>query len=147
MIGLSSDEDHFYYTNRITFDEFLNISDNVIKTSACLASPLNKLADDHPMYMRLVNHYDYLEVQPHTHPEQIEFNRRLLFLSEATGKPLIAGTDTHNSSSYKSECRAILLKRKKRTTVTKTNLILRGRHIMNLLMGLKFRVFFLNLFS
>lgn len=115
LVGLSSDEDHFYYTNRITFDEFLNVSDNVIKTSACLASPLNKLPDDHPMYMRLAKHYDYLEVQPHSHPEQIEFNRRLMFLSESIGKPLIAGTDTHNSSRYKAECRAILLKRKKKS--------------------------------
>ena len=28
LISMSCDEDHFYYTNRITFDEFLNISDN-----------------------------------------------------------------------------------------------------------------------
>lgn len=112
LVGQSSDDAHFYYTNRVSFDEFLKISDNVIKTSACLSSPLNKLPDDHPMYMRLANHYDYLEVQPHNHPDQVEFNRRLMFLSEATGKPLIAGTDTHNSSSYKAECRAILLKRK-----------------------------------
>ena len=31
-----------YYKPRITFDEFFNISDNVIKISACLASPLSK---------------------------------------------------------------------------------------------------------
>lgn len=31
---------HVYYKNRITFEEFLNISDNIIKISACLQSPL-----------------------------------------------------------------------------------------------------------
>lgn len=112
LMRLSSDEDHFYYNNRISFEEFLSLSDNIIKTSACLASPLNKLPDDHPMYLRLANHYDYLEVQPHLCEEQIAYNQRLLSLSRKIGKPLIAGTDTHNSSSYKAECRKILMLRK-----------------------------------
>lgn len=42
LIDLSTQEDHFHYKPRITFDEFFNISDNVFKISACLASPLNK---------------------------------------------------------------------------------------------------------
>lgn len=42
LIDLSTREDHTYYKPRISFDEFFNISDNVIKISACLASPLNK---------------------------------------------------------------------------------------------------------
>lgn len=109
LVGLSSNEEHMYYTNRISFDEFLNISDNIIKTSACLASPLNQLPDNHPMYMKLAKHYDFLEVQPHNCQEQIDFNRRLLFLSEEIGVPLIAGTDTHNSTPYKAECRKVLL--------------------------------------
>lgn len=109
LVSKSCDKDHFYYTNRITFDEFLNISSNIISTSACLASPLNKLPDTHPRYMELAQKYDFLEVQAHNHPEQIEFNKRLVALSKKIGKPLIAGTDTHSSSKYKAECRAILL--------------------------------------
>lgn len=115
LISKSCDEEHFYYTNRITFDEFLGMSDNIISTSACLASPLNKLPEDHPRYMELVMKYDFLEVQPHHHPEQIEFNRRLAELSRKTGKPLIAGTDTHSSSKYKADCRAILLAAKRKS--------------------------------
>ena len=112
LISKSCDKDHFYYTNRITFDEFLAISNNIISTSACLASPLNKLADTHPRYMELAKKYDFFEVQAHNHPEQIEFNKRLLALAKQLGKPLIAGTDTHSSSPYKAECRAILLSAK-----------------------------------
>lgn len=115
LIGLSSDEQHFYYTNRISFDEFLQISDNIIKTSACLASPLNKLDDSHPRYLELASHYDYLEVQPHISDDQKAFNVRLLELSRRIGKPLIAGTDTHNSSAYKAECRKALMKYKDKT--------------------------------
>lgn len=42
LIDKSTREDHMYYKPRITFDEFFAISDNVIKISACLASPLSR---------------------------------------------------------------------------------------------------------
>ena len=113
LVSKSCDSDHFYYTGRITFDEFLNMSDNIISTSACLASPLNRLQDDHPRYMELANKYDFLEIQPHLLPEQVEYNKRLLNLSKQINKPLIAGTDTHSSSKYKAECRAVLMSAKK----------------------------------
>lgn len=109
LVSRSCDPDHFYYTNRISFDEFLGLSDNIITTSACLASPLNKLPETHPRYEELVGRYDFLEVQPHNHPDQIIFNQKINRLSNRFGKPLIAGTDTHSSSQYKAECRAILL--------------------------------------
>ena len=109
LIKLSTDEDHFYYKNRITFDEFLALSDNIISTSACIASPLNKLPVDHPKYMELAKKYTFLEVQYHDCPEQIEFNKKLLALSKEIGTPLIAGTDTHSSNQYKQECRSVLM--------------------------------------
>jgi len=43
LVGLATQPDHFYYKPRLTFDEFLGVSDNIVKISACLASPLNKL--------------------------------------------------------------------------------------------------------
>jgi DNA polymerase-3 subunit alpha len=48
LIDLSTQEDHMYYKPRLTFNEFLNISDNVIKISACLQSPVNKLLNRIP---------------------------------------------------------------------------------------------------
>lgn len=112
LVRMSTDDEHRYYDNRLSFDEFIGISDNIITTSACLSSPLNKLPDDHPYYMKLVGRYDYLEVQPHVHEEQAEFNKRLLALAKKTGKPLIAGTDTHSLDRYKAECRQVLLEAK-----------------------------------
>ena len=112
LIELSTRPDHFYYNNRITAEEFLAISPNIIKISACLASPLAKLDPSDPMYMRLANHYDFLEVQHHNVPDQAAYNKRLLQLSRQIGKPLIAGTDTHSSSEYKSVCREILMEYK-----------------------------------
>lgn len=114
-VSISCREDHFYYTNRMTFDEFFKLSSNIIKTSACLASPLNKLPISHPLYEKLIKHYDYLEIQPHNHPEQKAYNIHLAALSEKYGKPLIAATDTHSLDAYKSECRQILLRAKRKS--------------------------------
>lgn len=40
LISKSTDEEHFYYNPRLSFDEFLDISDHIFKISACLKSPL-----------------------------------------------------------------------------------------------------------
>lgn len=114
LLDLSTQDDHFYYKNRITFDEFLNISDNVITTSACLASPLNRLSEDNVYYERLLQKYDYYEIQPHVNSEdQKLYNQKLYRLSQKYNKPLIAGTDTHSINQYKAECRSLLQKAKK----------------------------------
>ena len=108
LLDKSTQDDHFYYKNRISFNEFKNISDNVIKISACLASPLNKLRDE-----TLIPYYDYLEIQPHINSEeQKEYNQWLYQMATKYNKPLIAGTDTHSLNKYKAECRSILQKAK-----------------------------------
>ena len=40
LVSMANDDDHMYYKPRISFEEAANISDNVIVSSACLASPL-----------------------------------------------------------------------------------------------------------
>lgn len=112
IVSMSSDERHSYYTNRISFEEFLSLSNHIITTSACLASPLHKLPRDHPMYESLIRRYDYLEIQPHLCEEQRLYNQQLYELSMEFGIPLIAGTDTHSSSPYRAECRNILMQYK-----------------------------------
>lgn len=116
LIDIASQEDHTYYKHRISFDEFFNISDNVIKISACLASPLNKIdmVDNVVLLDRLLRTYDYYEIQPHVNSsEQKEYNDWLVKMSKKYKKPLIAGTDTHSINNYKAECRSILMKAKK----------------------------------
>ena len=109
LVHTSKMKDHFYYDRRITFDEFLNISDNIIKISACLASPLNKYRKTKDKtFEKLLYAYDYYEIQPHDFEEQKEYNLFLYELSQITGIPLIMGTDTHGISKYKNECRTIL---------------------------------------
>ena len=62
----------------------------------------------HPMYEKLLKHYDYLEVQAHNFGEQISYNCHLAEMSKKYGIPLIAGTDTHSIDAYKAECRSIM---------------------------------------
>lgn len=108
LVSNSTKPEHFYYKPRISFDEFFKISNNVIKISACLASPLANLDYFSPLYEKLVKHYDYLEIQPHNCDDQRIYNYHLYELSKKYNKPLIAGTDTHNLNDYKAECRKIL---------------------------------------
>ena len=117
LVDLSTREDHMYYKPRISFEEFFNISDNIIKISACLASPLSKYPSseqaDRDVYEKLLKSYDYYEIQPHVKSlEQIQYNKMLYEASKRYGIPLIAGTDTHSINQYKSECRSILQKAK-----------------------------------
>lgn len=109
LISLASTEEQFYYVPRITFEQFLNMSDNIITTSACLASALNKLDEDNPWYEKLVQKFTYLEVQPHNNEDQKQYNLWLLRLSKKYNKPLIAGVDAHSLNSYKNACRDILM--------------------------------------
>lgn len=112
LVDLSTQDDHFYYKPRITFDEFKAISSHVIKISACLASPLNAFRKS-DMLEDLIDYYDYLEIQPHIFSDdQKEYNEWLWTVSKQTGIPLIAGTDTHALNGYKLQCRSILQKAK-----------------------------------
>lgn len=108
---LSTQKDHKYYNPRLSFEEFLGISDNIIKISACVQSPLNRIRDNDTAD-KLLRHYDYYEIQYHDMPEQIEYNRYLYEMSKRYGKPLIAGTDTHSLNTYKAECRMLMMLRK-----------------------------------
>jgi len=105
LCTIATDENHKYYQPRISFDEFLNISDNVITLSACLGGPLAKLDKEHEYFDRLVNKFDFLEVQPHNIDRQREYNLMLASL----GKPLIATGDFHEVDEYGIKCREILM--------------------------------------
>ena len=108
-ISVAAQPDHFYYAPRMTFDEFLHLSNNIIALSACVASPLNNLAPDDPYFEKLLRRYDYLEIQPHDADDQKAFNIQLASLARTYGKPLVATTDVHSLNQYKAECRSILI--------------------------------------
>jgi len=111
------EETMFYYMPRISFEELLNTSDNIIITTACLASILNNASD--MMKERFIcflaanKHRCFLEIQHHNVEEQKEYNKFLYTLSKTIDVPLIAGTDTHALNELHMQGRAILQRSKK----------------------------------
>ena len=128
---------HMYFNPRISFEELMNTSDNIIVTTACLASPLWKLSDENIInknedknkglqqykynikkrdellkWLSKNNHRCFLEIQYHNCDDQIKYNKMLYEWSKKYNIPLIAGTDTHSSNKYKQECTKILKKSK-----------------------------------
>lgn len=113
IVDKSTDDNHKYYKPRISFSEFLALSDNIIKISACIASPLCKIIPDtlekEELYFKLLHKYDYLEIQPHVKSQtQKDYNKKLVAYSKQFNIPLIASTDTHSIDQYSAECRTIL---------------------------------------
>lgn len=124
---------HAYFNPRISFDELMSTSDNIIVTTACLASALWKLSDKDILnkengkvqyeyniskrnellkWLSQNKHRCFLEIQYHDCEHQKKYNKMLLKWSKEYDIPLIAGTDTHSSNNYKAECRKVLQKSK-----------------------------------
>lgn len=129
------DDKHFYYNPRITMEELMNTSDNIIITTACLGSPIWKLykqanvipssleesykkkmaqknLDNFIEFLVANKHRVFLEVQYHMHPEQKEYNHLLLNISREYDIPLIAGSDTHALNQDYADAREVFLRAK-----------------------------------
>lgn len=117
---------HKYYNHRISLHELMNTSDNIIFTSACIASPLNRWDNTEYQneYRTLIKwmvrnkHRCFFEIQYHDDETQKRLNKKLYLISKKTGIPLIAGTDTHSSNEYKAKCRKIYQRYKSRDKKT-----------------------------
>lgn len=114
--SFNREDGHYYYTPRITFEELINTSDNIIICTACLASILASdnvpLKEEFIMFLTKNKHRCFLEIQHHDVEEQKKYNISLWKLSQATGIPLITGTDTHALNEDHMRGRSILQKSK-----------------------------------
>lgn len=114
--SFNREDGHYYYVPRISIDEFCGISNNIITTSACLASPLSR-GTEHikGKYIDFISsrpELSFLEIQHHNVDRQKEYNNYLLKLSKETGLKLVTGTDTHSLNKELAEAREILQKAK-----------------------------------
>ena len=100
-ISFNRDDNHFYYAPRITIDELLATSDNVLVSTACLGGILHNgtdtIKDKFITFLANNKHRCFLEIQHHNDAdgEQGRYNQYLYELSKKIDVPLIAGTDTH----------------------------------------------------
>ncbi len=109
-------DNHFFYVPRITIDDLLSTSDNIIITSACLGGPLNHAPENIVKqlleFMSKNKQRCFLEIQHHNVSDQKVYNLQLVQWSKEYGIPLIAGTDTHSLDEIHAEGRKILQKSK-----------------------------------
>lgn len=114
-----SNKTGFYYKPRIDEDLLFKLTpENVVVTTACIASPINKYGDEYAGYFisKCKEYFGknfYLEVQPHTNIKQIEFNQKLQRASYEYGVELILGIDTHYILPEDSMKRDLFLRGKK----------------------------------
>ncbi len=110
-------DNHFYYVPRISFDELFNTTDHILITTACVGGVLGKgewePQDKFLRFLEREKHRSFLEIGHHKDPKQIAYNKKIVSLSERTGIPLIAGTDTHALNADHEKGRSVLQQAKK----------------------------------
>ena len=115
-ISFDRNDGHYYYAPRITFDDLLHTSDNIIISTACLGGILNRASKDiQERFIKFLSknrHRCFLEIQHHNVAGQIAYNRKLYSISKKYGIRLVAGTDTHSLNEQHAEGRKILQRSK-----------------------------------
>ena len=109
------DDNHFYYVPRISFDELIQTSDNIIISTACIGGGLRPGSTIKEKYLQFLienKHRCFLEVQHHLVEPQIVYNKEMAKLNEQYGIPLIIGTDTHALNETHARGRSMLQKAK-----------------------------------
>lgn len=89
-----------YYRPRVTIQDIAPYANDLVISSACLASKLSREVDYKRCleyvreYKRLFPHF-YLELQAHSSSDQEEYNHKILQLAQATNTKWIITTDSH----------------------------------------------------
>lgn len=114
--SFSREDNHFYYVPRISIDELVNTSNNIIVSSACIGGIFSKGNEEiQKKYLDFfIENKDrcYLELQHHLDNQQKELNKKLYDLSLKYDLKLTIGTDTHALSNIHAKGRSILQKSK-----------------------------------
>lgn len=107
---------NFYYVPRISFEDLINTSDEIIISTGCLAGILNKGSEELQKrmleFMLANKHRCFLELQPHISEDQKAYNRKLYELSVEHGLEMVMCTDTHALNDEHVEGRLVLQKSK-----------------------------------
>lgn len=116
--SFNRDDNHFYYVPRISIDELIGTSNNIIVSTACLGGILHNgtdaIKDKFINFLSQNRERCFLEIQHHNDAqgEQKRYNQYLYNLSQTINVPLIAGTDTHALNDEHLDGRKVLQKAK-----------------------------------
>lgn len=119
-------DNHYYYRQRISFEELSKTSDDILILTACLASPLyqhykNQNTNEFKKWVNFFvenKHRVWLELQPHWvyHNgvnEQAVFNKLLLQMAEQYDMNIVATNDVHTIDAESDKLRKIMKVAKK----------------------------------
>ena len=111
-ISMNKDDGHFYYNPRITIDELLATSDNILVSTACLAGILSKGTDSiKKKFLQFIiknKHRCWLEIQPHNFDRQIDYNKLLVLLYKKYSIKIIATSDIHAITQKQLKSRELM---------------------------------------
>lgn len=114
--SFNREDGHYYYVPRITYDELINTSDNIIISTACLGGILvhgtDELRKHFIKFLRQNKDRCYLEIQHHNVEQQKKYNQYLYKLSQKYDLKLVTMTDTHALNEEHLEGRKILQRAK-----------------------------------
>ena len=134
-ISFNRKDGHFYYNPRITLDELINTSDNILVSTACVGGILCKgTKDAQEKFLKFIienKHRCWLEIQPHNFDLQIRYNQYLYKIANEYGLKLIATNDVHALNQDYADGRAIMQQSKKVIFMMRINVILIGKMEMN----------------
>lgn len=116
--SFNRDDGHFYYNPRITLDELINTSDNILISTACVGGILCKgtNAAKEKFLKFIIDNKErcWLEIQPHDFDLQVQYNKYLYAISQKYGLKLIATNDIHAIDRDQLDGRRIMQKAKEK---------------------------------
>ena len=108
--------DGFYYKPRIDLKCLLSLTPtDTLVTTACIAGRMFKDGWKEKFFEPVYKHFGknfYLETQAHTHPRQVEYNKKIIQLHRELGIPIIHANDSHYIKPEDSKYRDLFLKAK-----------------------------------
>lgn len=108
--------DGFYYKPRIDLKCLLSLTPtDTLITTACIAGRMFKDGWKEKFFEPVYKHFGknfYLETQAHTHPRQVEYNKKIIQLHRELGIPIIHANDSHYIKPEDAKYRDLFLKAK-----------------------------------
>lgn len=118
----------YYYKPRIDDELLFSLNpDDVIITTACIASRLRDIDGSEEWIIKMKEHFKdsfYLEVQNHNERNQIEYNKRILKYAEKFNIEIIHANDSHYIRPKDAKYRDLFLKAKGINYADESNFIL-----------------------
>lgn len=118
----------WYYKPRIDDELLFSLNpDDVIITTACIASRLRDIDGSEEWIIKMKEHFKdsfYLEVQNHNERNQIEYNKRILKYAEKFNIEIIHANDSHYIKPEDAKYRDLFLKAKGINYADESNFIL-----------------------